>query len=1159
MQPSPNIPYTLKESLRSRNITPFVGAGVSMAVRDRENGTRLFPSWRELLQRAADRLSIEEKLPYANAVRALLELNRSEEYLAAAKRAREGLGALWFDFLKEQFDFSISQVADESLELAESIWHLGSPLLITTNYDRVLHWACPDRNDVRYWDIEAPAEQIAALRQRLTHPTVWHLHGSIDNATNMILTPDGYRLLYPEKSEIESSYRAALATLRSFLSSRSFLFIGYSLEDVHLVRQLTDVRKIFSGVPGPHYILTREKDSDRVRALNLPIEVVTFADFGESALELLRSLSDIVAQTGTPAAVRPASRSKDREGHTPTYSPRNPVFFVPLRSKGEEFIGRETTLIALREQLTKGHRTATGRTAALQGLGGLGKTQVAVEYAYRYRNEYPNGVIWLNAGQDIDAQLTDLAEKARWIAPESEHKLKLEIARHRLRTYSDCLIIFDNLEDVSGIEKYMPSPDVEPHILATSRADLSEFTPVPLDPLDEESSFELLCQATGQEPHTESELESARFIAVSLGGLPLALELAGAYLRHRFVGWQRYSELLGQNLAAALPSKFLRASLTLHEGDLYSTLKISQGVFADDPQLKEIVDLLTWSGGGPMSRSLLCSLLDVRSESELTSALGLGTALRLLKRTQDDQEVYIIHSLLREVRRKEAAIIEHLEWAGVMCQRLGDWFQQRREKFSDLSSFEAEIDHLKAWQQHALHYFPKEASRLTWLRGYPPYHRGQYQEAKEWVEKSLELFRQEEQDDRELLANLLDDLGSTNHALGDQMLGLEHAEQALKIRQELFGERHPATASSLSSTSRLYLNVGNIGLGLQYAEKSLEIRQELFGTRHPDTASSLSLLGTIYVMLGDYHRALGYTEEALRIQTSLFGELDPDAADLIESVAGSNLALGEYDRALEYAEKALSIHRGLFGERHPSTASSYVLVSSVYTALCQFKRALGFAEKALEIELEVFGDQHYFACGPLNAVCENLMELRSYGRALELAEKTLEIQRKHFGEKHVGTSAALNTIGMCYVGLGRYEEALELVQEALAIRRELLGDRHPTVAISLNNLSQVYLCLKDRERAYEYSEQALKLNREILGDLHPKTVICAQNLSMLLFALERRSEGFSLLYEFLGRLPRGHPHYARMKHQLKQLLASPLRRGFRQPSMKKSARKRKHK
>ena len=167
-----------------------------MAVTERgSGGRRLFPSWSQLLLRAADRLTVEGKVPFADAVRGLVGI---EDYLDAARRARQGLGPNWFDFLKEQFDHQPEQADEESLELARRVWALGSHLVVTSNYDRVLHWAHPHPRNLRYWNIEAAAEQAEMLRGELRSPTVWHLHGHIDDASRLILTPDGYSLLYPE-------------------------------------------------------------------------------------------------------------------------------------------------------------------------------------------------------------------------------------------------------------------------------------------------------------------------------------------------------------------------------------------------------------------------------------------------------------------------------------------------------------------------------------------------------------------------------------------------------------------------------------------------------------------------------------------------------------------------------------------------------------------------------------------------------------------------------------------------------------------------------------------------------------------------------------------------------------------------------------------------
>ncbi|MCI0537770.1 MAG: metallophosphoesterase, partial [Verrucomicrobiales bacterium] len=471
-------------------------------------------------------------------------------------------------------------------------------------------------------------------------------------------------------------------------------------------------------------------------------------------------------------------------GHAPIskvtnlYDPRNRPFYIPYHQKGDHVIGREGALAKVREQLTVGRRTTIGQTAVFQGLGGLGKTQLAVEYAYRYRDEYPNGVIWLTADQDIDAQLVDLAMRARWVAPESEHKFKLEIARHRLRNFSGCLIVFDNLEQISAIQDYLPEPPAEPHILATSRTEQPDFTFVPIDVLDPDQSLRLLIQEAGHRPASDGECEAARQIAATLGGLPLALELAGAYLSRRPVGWHDYLQLLQVNLRKALPHRL--SSLTRHEADLYSTLHISEELFAEEPRLREILDVLTWSAPAPMGHDLLAALLGTQSRAELTGALGLGTGLRILQHLPGTNS-YAIHRLVREVRREEIPLAERGPKAAELCGRIGDWFDALREDFRQLPRFEAEIDHLRQWHKHSLKFAPKHSSRITWLQAYPPFHRGQPLEIKRLVELALEEYQQHGSNDHALLAHLYNDLAYAIDKLGNPKRALELAEQALAI------------------------------------------------------------------------------------------------------------------------------------------------------------------------------------------------------------------------------------------------------------------------------------------------------------------------------------------------------------------------------------------
>ena len=477
---------------------------------------------------------------------------------------------------------------------------------------------------------------------------------------------------------------------------------------------------------------------------------------------------------------------------------------------------------------------------------------------------------------------------------------------------------------------------------------------MPINVLDPGQSLRLLTQEAGREPDNEAEWTAAREIAHTLGGLPLALELAGAYLARRPVGWQRYLELLRRNLRQALPPRL--TSLTRHEADLYSTLQVSEAVFAEEPRLQAIMDVLTWSGPAPMGLDLMTTLLDTDG-TELIGALGLGTALRILQQTPGD-ESYALHRLVREVRREQAPLATKSSLAAGLCQRLGDWFTALREDFLQLPRFEGEIDHLQEWHDHALTVAPQQASRLTWLQAYPPFHRGQAQEIKRLVELALDEYDRQSCDDLPLRAHLYNDLGYALNALGDPKEALRLAEQGLAIRRQLFGERHPDTAQSLNNVARYTNAVGDSSAALRLAEQALAIRRQLFGERHPDTAQSLNNVALYTDALGDPKEALRLAEQGLAIQRQLFGEHHPDTAASLNNMAGYTHALGNPKEALRLAEQALAIQRQLFGDHHPATAQSLHNKGSYLRALGDMHRAYACAQKAFDIRRQILGPHH---------------------------------------------------------------------------------------------------------------------------------------------------------------------------------------------------------
>lgn len=250
-------------------------------------------------------------------------------------------------------------------------------------------------------------------------------------------------------------------------------------------------------------------------------------------------------------------------------------------------------------------------------------------------------------------------------------------------------------------------------------------------------------------------------------------------------------------------------------------------------------------------------------------------------------------------------------------QRLGDWFEAIRDDFTALPAFEMEFEHLRAWQKYAEAISRVESVRLLWLQGYPAYHRGRYEQAKQLVQLALTLYEQCDLTDRLLQANLLNDLASCDLSLGEYGCVLELGQKALKLRKELFGEKHPDIATSINTLANGYSGLRQYDQALELGQKALQMQQELLGEKHPDVARSMNNLASYYSKLG------------------------------------------KNDQALELVQKALDMRRELLGASHPKTISSLLFVlKQLYANPSAISQGMALAQRYLKLvprEHEAYG------------------------------------------------------------------------------------------------------------------------------------------------------------------------------------------------------------
>jgi tetratricopeptide (TPR) repeat protein len=742
---------------------------------------------------------------------------------------------------------------------------------------------------------------------------------------------------------------------------------------------------------------------------------------------------------------------------------------VPFTSKSHmlfvanpAFVGREMELMAIAE----GIKTGQGAVVAA-GIGGVGKTQLAVEWVHRYGRYFAGGIFWLDFSNEGSIPLTIASAGAAYQHP---HYAQMELAdqvrwvREQWKAETPTLLIFDNCEDPKLADEYAPIGSGA-RVLATSHDQtftksirVGGVRQINIETLPRLDSIKLLQRLRPDLSETD-----ANAIAEELGDLPLALHIAGSFLQqYRTTSYgdpSTYLERLCQpDLLEQLGKQGARLPHlpTKHERDVTRTFLISiERLDSDthpDPNLTRALLLLIAQfapGVALPSEWLNNGLPEGTDELDMADALKRLKAVGLVDTPQEGMTR--IHRIIAQVVT-EYIDINTLNVPLIRCEDIILQVRPEYKQLGFLRKAEYWIPHAQYITIHALTRHDEQAILLTNYLGLWLKYLALYKEATQWVTKSLELGR------------------------------------------EILGTNHHYTSGSLNNLAELYRIQGFYQQSLPLYEEALAIAREVLDTRHPDIAQSLSNLGLLNQSLGKYKEALPLFEEALEIRQEILGTFHSDTAQSLSNLAGLYQAQGEYKKALPLYQEALDIDRKIFGSHHPETAIDLSNLGMLYQSLEKFEKALPLVEEALAINIEVWGLYHPDTATDLSNLATLYYSQGKYGEAATLCKKALEITRKIFGSWHTDTARSLNNLAVLYSSQGNYNKALPLLEEALAIERKLFGVSHINTAATLNNLAELYY----NQRRYEYSlpllEEAVSIAVKYLGKRHPHTKIAIENL-----------------------------------------------------------------
>ncbi|HEY9629254.1 MAG TPA: tetratricopeptide repeat protein [Coleofasciculaceae cyanobacterium] len=699
-----------------------------------------------------------------------------------------------------------------------------------------------------------------------------------------------------------------------------------------------------------------------------------------------------------------------------------------------QLVGREAELTLLHNSLQASDRPAL----AIQGVDGVGKTALALRYAYASwsQNLYPGGVCWLRSQEDIGTQIVCFAR--------AHLNLQIPVSLNLLEQVAYCwarwpegtlLTIWDDVLDYAQIQPYLPPQSDRYKVLLTTPHNLgAAVQSLPLEGLREDAALELLKTILSESRIAQQWVE-AKTLCKRLDYLPLGLELVARYLRRK------------PNLAiATLLQRWSTQSLVtqaLKQSEFNTALSVTAALELSWQDLSEtaqrIAGLMSLFALAPIPWKLVEACFSEAYAQDLAKPRDEELiALHLLQRSDQAQESYHLHRLSRDFFAAKRQPVSK-------GQPVGDWLK-RLQPFSTAQQQQNII--AAAMKQTVTCVVVYAAQKIS------PTQIIQFAPLMPHLSEVATAFTACLADDiLTIPATRIAGFYQAQSAYVEAESWLHKARAAAESR---LGKNHPSVAQSLNHLAELYRSLGRYGDAEPLLVRSLSILESQCGTDHPEVATILNSLAVLYQLQGRYSEAEPLLARSLSILESQLGTQHRSVAQSLNNLAELYRSLGRYSDAEPLLVRSLSILESQLSADHLDIATSLNSLAVLY-----------------------------FAQG-------------RYGEAEPLLARSLSIRESQLGADHAQVATSLNNLAELYRSIGRYGEAEPLLARSLSIRESQLGADHPEVAQSLNSMALLYAAQGNFSEAEPFYLRAVAILGYQLGKTHPNTQAVWKNLMSFL-------------------------------------------------------------
>ncbi|MFI7186442.1 FxSxx-COOH system tetratricopeptide repeat protein [Streptomyces anthocyanicus] len=776
-----------------------------------------------------------------------------------------------------------------------------------------------------------------------------------------------------------------------------------------------------------------------------------------------------------------------------------------VRRRNPDFSGRETVMGQLRTGLLSGRQAVV---QALHGMGGIGKTQIALEYAHRFASQY-DLVWWVDAEQadQLPVRYTALADRLGVAKSDAGSEPNARALLQHLRTRHRWLLVLDNAEHPDQIEPWLP--EGPGHVLITSRnpdwhgiahqSDLDVFTRT-------DSLAYLKGRISGM------TTEHADLLAQDLGDLPLALAQASGVLRSGMT-LDRYRRLLTTDTARLLQESDVRD----HPAPLAATVGIAVTRLADDGHADAVALLRLGAFLGPepiptawleTARPRLATI-----PGDPDDPMWLRNALQPLGRfglARTDYDAFQIHRLTQAILRTQTGPDPVVAIRDDVTAVLAAVDPGDPRSPADWPAWASLTAHLTAphvttalAHQAALRATFSKAAHFLICSGLP-------RAAHDLSAALHQAWSTDLGPDHPDTLTCAQFLGHATVDLGDYAKGRLIIEDTLVRRRRVLGEDHPDTLRSANDTSTNLSLLGERVEARRMHEDVLARRRRVLGEDHPDTLTSAGNLATILNKSGEYVEARRMQEDVLARRRRVLGEDHPDTLTSAHNLAGLLNSLGEHAESRRMQEDVLARRGLVLGEDHPDTLSSASNLATSLNSLGEHAESRRMHEDVLARRGLVLGQDHPDTLSSANKLATSLNGLGEHAEARRMHEDVLARRGVVLGQDHPSTLASAGNLATTLNSLGEHVEAHRMQEDVLARCRRVLGQDHPDTLTSASNLARTLHTLRQYSEAAELLKEVRASYVRHFGAKHPKTELATRNLATVLIAMGRTHEAQQL-------------------------------------------------